>query len=125
MQNTCNIISMKKILVIDDNEEIRELFKVILPQSIYKMHFAKDGIEGWEILEKDSVDLVITDYEMPRMNGCELISKINQKFLNLPSLLISTHQLSKDCNPTAQNHYLQKPFNVPELIGIVEKILGN
>jgi CheY-like chemotaxis protein len=69
----------KKILVVDDEESIREIMKMGLDRLGYHSKFAKNGKEALEILDKEEFPLIITDIRMPEMGGIELCVRIKEK----------------------------------------------
>ncbi|MFW5804057.1 MAG: response regulator, partial [bacterium] len=67
---------MSKLLVIDDEQSIRDTLKEILEYENYKVELAEDGIKGLEMFKKGGCDLVLCDIKMPRMDGIEVLEKI-------------------------------------------------
>lgn len=91
---------MKTVLFVDDYEDSQIAFKDFLQGYGYSVLTAGDGVEALEVMENTAVDLVITDYDMPQMNGGELIKRIKETWSQLPCILISGNQdlaaLAKD-----------------------------
>jgi two-component system chemotaxis response regulator CheY len=117
---------LHRILVVDDDISVRQLNAEVLVQSGYQVDAAADGAAAWEILNTDSYDLLITDHNMPRLTGLELLKKLRAARMGLPAILISgampTEELSR--NPSLQlAAMLLKPFSPEELLGTVEKVL--
>lgn len=81
----------KRILVIDDSITIREIESRLLRSQGYDVHCAVDGLEGWNLLFTKNFDLIITDLDMPRLSGIELIKMVrsNDKFKNIPIVIVS------------------------------------
>ena len=79
-----------KILVVDDSLTSRTLLRDILLASGYEVSTAVDGQEAFEFLQKQAVDAVVADVEMPRMNGFELTMKIREKWAKLPVILVTS-----------------------------------
>jgi CheY-like chemotaxis protein len=69
----------KKILVVDDEESIREIMKINLVKLGYVSEFAKDGKEALEILEKEAFPLILTDLGLPELDGVELCMRIRER----------------------------------------------
>jgi two-component system sensor histidine kinase and response regulator WspE len=83
--------NLKKILVIDDSLTVREVEKNLLESKGYSVDLAIDGVDGWNTLKSGTYDLVITDIDMPRMNGIELVEKIKDDthLKNIPVMIVS------------------------------------
>ena len=116
---------MAKILVCDDDKEIVEAIEIYLTQDGHQVLEAYDGIEAVEILKKESVDLLIMDIMMPRMDGIRATLKIREKH-NIPIIILSAKSEDADkilgLNIGADD-YITKPFNPLELIARVKSHL--
>ncbi len=125
------IVSGKgKVLVVEDDESVREFIKDILEHSGYTVHYATNGQQAAEYLQElqsEKLDLVITDMIMPEMNGNELAELIQRTHPEAKILFISGYtdtniiheQLSKE-----GTLFLNKPFTIVELTQTVKKLLG-
>jgi len=115
---------MAKILVCDD-KEIVEAIEIYLTQDGHQVLEAYDGIEAVEILKKESVDLLIMDIMMPRMDGIRATLKIREKH-NIPIIILSAKSEDADkilgLNIGADD-YITKPFNPLELVARVKSHL--
>ena len=116
---------MAKILVCDDDKEIVEAIEIYLTQDGHQVLEAYDGIEVVEILKKESVDLLIMDIMMPRMDGIRATLKIREKH-NIPIIILSAKSEDADkilgLNIGADD-YITKPFNPLELVARVKSHL--
>ena len=116
---------MAKILVCDDDKEIVEAIEIYLTQDGHQVLEAYDGIEAVEILKKESVDLLIMDIMMPRMDGIRASLKIREKH-NIPIIILSAKSEDADkilgLNIGADD-YITKPFNPLELVARVKSHL--
>lgn len=116
---------MSKILVCDDDKEIVEAIEIYLTQDGHQVLEAYDGIEAVEILKKESVDLLIMDIMMPRMDGIRATLKIREKH-NIPIIILSAKSEDADkilgLNIGADD-YITKPFNPLELVARVKSHL--
>ena len=116
---------MAKILVCDDDKEIVEAIEIYLTQDGHQVLEAYDGIEAVEILKKESVDLLIMDIMMPRMDGIRATLKIREKH-NIPIIILSAKSEDADkilgLNIGADD-YKTKPFNPLELVARVKSHL--
>ena len=116
----------RRILVVDDDVAVRELSTLVLSNCGYKVDAAEDGAEGWEALHANNYDLLITDQNMPRVSGIELVKKLRSAFMTLPVVMASssipTEALNKD--PSLQvAAMLLKPFTCDELLDTVNQVL--
>lgn len=116
---------MAKILVCDDDKEIVEAIEIYLTQDGHQVLEAYDGIEAVEILKKESVDLLIMDIMMPRMDGIRATLKIREKH-NIPIIILFAKSEDADkilgLNIGADD-YITKPFNPLELVARVKSHL--
>lgn len=114
-----------KILIVDDNPEIREIIEILLAAEGYTSVKAENGMSALELLKQCSFDLIILDIMMPGMNGYQTCLEI-RKFSNAPILFLSAR--TKDSDKTlgfssGGDDYLEKPFSCNELIGRVKALL--
>lgn len=119
----------KKIMVVDDEENLRELVKVILEQEHFDVITASDGKECLEKLKKVKPGLIILDMFMPGMSGKETCEKIrkNAKTKNIKVVFLTVARLSD----TGQNElkklkvldYITKPFDNDDLVKRIKKLL--
>lgn len=113
-----------RILIADDNEEIREILNILLSNEGYDIVEAKDGNE---VIEKfdNSIDLVILDIMMPHMNGYQTCLKL-RKTSNVPILFLTAKGLDSDKTlgfSSGADDYLSKPFSYSELTARVKALL--
>jgi len=117
-----------KVLVVDDSESIRELVGMTLESNGYEVVKSADGIEALDRLKSTSVDLVITDLNMPNMDGISLTTKIrsDKSKMGLPILLLTTEsQASKkdEARKAGATGWIVKPFAQEQLISVVKRVL--
>jgi DNA-binding response OmpR family regulator len=115
-----------RILVVDDDAEIRCLNAEVLKKSGYHVDAAEDGAVAWEALNTDNYDLMVTDHNMPKVSGVELLKKLRAARMALP-VIMATGSLPKEeftrypwLQPSAM---LLKPYTVEELLGTVKEVL--
>jgi CheY-like chemotaxis protein len=82
----------KSVLVVDDNRDLLYLLSVRLVSAGYMVYGATNGLEALEQMEKHSVDVVLTDYRMPKMDGFELLSVCRVKWPGVPVVVFSGEQ---------------------------------
>lgn len=116
-----------KVLVVDDEEDIRVLLTRALQDYGLQVAAAADGLEALELLRVDWVSLVIADVVMPRLDGLELISRMLANGLTTPVILLTGHQdsalLLKAIRLGAID-FLAKPFSRPEFDEVVRRGLA-
>lgn len=91
-------VPKKRVLVVDDSLTVREVERRLLEKSGYQVAVAVDGIDGWNTLQLQRFDLVVSDVDMPRMNGIELIRKIKSdpKLKETPVIIVSYKDREED-----------------------------
>jgi DNA-binding response OmpR family regulator len=118
--------SPHRILVVDDNNDTRQLSVDILVGSGYDVEAVKDGAAGWDALQANRYDLTITDNKMPRMTGIEMIAKLRSARMTLPVIMATSYlpldefALKPWLKPDAM---LERPFSNDELLAAVKKVL--
>jgi len=116
----------QRILVVDDDISIRQLSTEVLIDSGYEVDAAADGVAAWEALQLKAFNLLITDHNMPRLTGVELVKKLRSARMDLP-VILATGRLSTEAiaqNPSLQlAAMLPKPFSIDELLGTVRVVL--
>lgn len=119
-----------KILVVDDSITVREVERKLLENNGYKVETAVNGIDGWNAIRTNQYDLIITDVDMPRMNGIELVSQIKNhpNFKSLPVIIVSYKDREEDYLKgldVGANYYLTKSsFHDDTLIKAVIDLIG-
>jgi len=121
---------VKKILIAEDSPAMRSLVVSTIEElDGYEIIEAANGFEALRLLPRENVDLVITDINMPDINGLELIRYIrnNDNYGTIPLFIISTESSEKDLAKglaLGANEYLIKPFEPVELQKLLKKYLG-
>lgn len=106
------------VLIVEDDAATRRLYKFLLANGGYVVLEAEDGVAAMETLARHRCDLVITDMNMPRMDGMELIRTIRRDYDNIYVILITafgTPDTQKQAMRIGANDYLAKPFDFEEL----------
>jgi len=112
-------INKKRILIVDDDEEIRELLEFDIGQSGYSVDTAKDGIEGLNKALNNTYDLILLDVMMPKMNGFDVCKNIRQAKLSIPILMLTakgTIEDKTDGFDSGADDYIVKPFDIQEVL---------
>lgn len=116
----------KNILVVDDEEHIREIISEFLQAFGYNVITAENGEEALKACSKTSFDLVITDIRMPKMNGLKLLKALKSHLPDLPVILMTGYQPTKaqeETMTTKADNYLMKPFSLNTLRQSILKVL--
>jgi len=119
---------MVKVLIVDDKPSISKLIFQILSKS-YDVAYKEDGLQAIAWLQAGNIpDLIITDLQMPNMDGFELIKRVKESglFRDIPIVVVSSKDSSADrikCLKMGADDYVIKPFNPEELQIRVERIL--
>lgn len=117
---------MFQILVVEDDKELRDLFCTVLAENGYTAIPASNGLNAFDILEKNYVDLIISDVMMPVMDGFEMTRTIREAKYTTPVLIISAREDAPDKQEGFQagiDDYMVKPIDVNEMIWRVEALL--
>ncbi len=109
----------KRILIVDDDDEIRELLEFDVAQSGYFVDVAKDGLEGLNKALNNTYDLILLDVMMPKMNGFDVCKTIRQAKLAIPILMLTAKGTIYDKTEgfdCGADDYLVKPFDIQEVL---------
>lgn len=120
---------MKRILVVDDSVTMRQLIKMVLMKHVVcQVTEAQDGLDAIAKLKDGAFDLVVTDVNMPRMDGLGLVHSIREVLkLAVPVIIVTTKGAEADRDKGLQlgaNAYLTKPINGAQVVRTVSELLG-
>ncbi|HUW82927.1 MAG TPA: response regulator [Phycisphaerae bacterium] len=117
-----------KVLLVDDSRTIRNIQKNVLAQMGHTdILEAADGVEALKLLESETPDLVLVDWNMPNMDGLTLVSRIRQKDRALPLIMVTTEAEKGrviEAIKAGVNNYLVKPFTGEVLSAKIEQTLA-
>jgi len=121
---------VKKVLLVDDSLSIRQVVGGFIQAGGYRVDTALDGQDAWEKLHINRYELIMTDLEMPRMHGYELIDRImNHHILNkIPVVVISSRSGKKHIDKAMEMgavSYLTKPANKKQVVALLDEILDS
>ncbi len=114
-----------RVLVVDDFSTMRKILKNILRQLGFEnIVEADDGTTAWEVLNKDNIEFIVSDWNMPQMTGMELLRKVrgSEEYADIPFLMVTAEAQQENIIEAVQakvSNYIVKPFT-PETLG--EKI---
>ena len=110
---------MFKVLVVEDDRELRELFSRVLTRHGYKTLEAGNGEEALNVLDGEYIDVIISDIMMPVMDGYELVRSLREADINIPVLMITAKDAFSDMERgflSGTDDYMVKPVNVNEMV---------
>lgn len=118
-----------RILAIDDSPTIRALVAKALRPAGFEVFLASDGMEGVDALSEADPDLIITDINMPRMDGFGLIESVRAsgKHARVPILVLTTESgadLKARARTVGATGWIVKPFQEQKLIAVIDRVLG-
>ncbi len=119
-----------RVLVVDDFSTMRKIIKNILRQlGFTNIVEADDGSTAWEVLNKDNIEFIVSDWNMPTMSGIELLRKVrgSEEYADIPFLMVTAEAQQENIIEAVQakvSNYIVKPFT-PETLGQkIEKIFA-
>jgi two-component system, chemotaxis family, chemotaxis protein CheY len=119
----------KRILAVDDSPSVRQMVKLTLSGAGYDIVEAGDGAEGLSKARATTLDMVVTDLNMPVMNGLGLIRELRKlpAYRGVPILFLTTEsdpEMKQQAKAAGATGWITKPFQQDQLIAIVRKVLG-
>ena len=113
------MVEKKRILIVDDDTEIRDLLEFDISSSGYFVDTARDGMEGLNKALNNKYDLILLDVMMPKMNGFDVCKNIRQAKINVPILMLTAKGTIGDKTSgfdSGADDYLVKPFDIQEVL---------
>jgi len=119
----------KTILSVDDSASVRQMVKLTLTGAGYQVIQANDGAEGLAMARGNAVDMVVTDLNMPVMNGLAMIRELRKlpNYVGVPILFLTTEsdaEMKKEAKAAGATGWITKPFQQEQLLTLVKKVLG-
>jgi two-component system chemotaxis response regulator CheY len=119
----------KIILCVDDSASIRQMVKLTLSGAGYQVVQASDGAEGLAKAREATVNLVVTDLNMPVMNGLGLIRELRKlpAYKGVPIIFLTTESdaaLKQEAKAAGATGWITKPFQQEQLVGVVRRVIG-
>lgn len=114
-----------RILLIDDEDRIRDVLSDILQDENHTVFCAEDGIKGLEILKKEKIDLCFLDVWMPKMGGIEVLQQIKDNYKKIEVIMISGHakiDLAVTSTKIGAYGFIEKPLSIEKILSMVEEI---
>ena len=119
-----------RILIVDDSFTTRTLEKNILESAGYEVRVAADGLEGWRRLQEGGVDLLVSDVNMPHLDGFELTAKVrgDSRLKNLPIVLVTSLDSPEDrelgVRAGADAHIVKGSFDQDNLLEAIRRLIS-
>ncbi len=119
----------KKILTVDDSPSVRQMVKLALSSAGYDMIEAANGADGLRAAKAAALDMVVTDLNMPVMNGLELIRELRKlpAYRGVPILFLTTEsdaEMKRQTKAAGATGWVTKPVQQDQLVSVVKKVLG-
>ncbi|MGD8170205.1 response regulator [Vibrio sp. TRT 21S02] len=119
----------KSILIVDDSESLRQVVNIALTGAGYQIIEAKDGVEGIEKLDGRKIHLIISDVNMPNMNGIEFVKHVKnmERYKFTPIIMLTTETqeyLMEESRKAGAKAWMVKPFKPDKMLEAVSKILS-
>jgi DNA-binding NtrC family response regulator len=117
------------VLLVDDEPDIRDSLKMLLEASLdgVEVVTAESGLAGLDVLAARNVDLIITDYKMPGMNGLDFLQRAQRTAPKVPRILVTAFPdleiAIKAINETGIENFFTKPFEPEQVLGVVRELL--
>ncbi|MBM9594385.1 response regulator [Roseitranquillus sediminis] len=119
----------RTVLAVDDSRTMRDMLRLALTEVGIKAHFAEDGVHGLEVLEGLEPDAIITDINMPRMDGFGFISAVRKRpeYRGVPILVLTTEsapELKQRAREAGATGWIVKPFDPAKLVRAIDMVAG-
>jgi len=119
---------MTKILAVDDSTSMRQMVTFTLQSAGYEVKDAKDGVEALEIAQSEQFDVVISDVNMPNMNGIELVKALRNlpAYKFVPILMLTTEsstEKKQEGREAGATGWIVKPFDPDKLLATIKRVI--
>ncbi|UZR98392.1 response regulator [Chondrinema litorale] len=120
----------KNVLIVEDFQSIRDYLCKFLTQKGFETFPAVDGEEALEVLSKQNINLVISDYNMPKISGLDLLKKIKQNPVrkDIPVIFLTSEkdlELMKQAREAGLFAWIKKPYDTPIFLATIDRALSN
>ncbi|MDG6773119.1 response regulator [Thiomicrorhabdus sp. ZW0627] len=117
---------MKKLLYVDDAKSMRRLVEMVL-ESHYELTLAEDGVQGLKAIQQQAYDIIISDVNMPNMDGFDFLRTIRQQpqYQSIPILMMTTEadeEMKQQGKSLGATGWIIKPFIPDKLIQVIERL---
>jgi two-component system, chemotaxis family, chemotaxis protein CheY len=120
-------VTQSTILTVDDSRTMRDMLRLALADAGYRVVQAVDGVHGLEVLSSERPNVIITDINMPRLDGFGFIEQVrtNSRFLGVPILVLTTESSAEKKNLARRagaTGWIVKPFDAVKLVDVVRRV---
>lgn len=120
---------MPKVLAVDDSASMRQMVSFTLQTAGFDVISAHDGSDAYDLAQKEDVDIVLSDVNMPIMDGIELIRKLRElnHYRYVPILMLTTEssiEKKQQGKAAGATGWIVKPFNPEQLVNIINRVLN-
>ncbi|AIY84713.1 MAG: response regulator [Clostridium baratii] len=119
---------MKKVLIVDDEKNIRIALSRCLKKEGYNITLAKDGFEAFDIIKDQDFDLILIDYQMPKKNGIEVLRELREKNIKTNAIIMTAYgtiDIAVDTMKLGAVDFISKPFELEKIKNIVKNNINN
>lgn len=119
-------MKQQKVLIADDEDGVRELFKAITEEEGYQVFLAKNGLEAVQMARTYLPDVIVLDVRMPELDGLEAFERIKESLIDVPVIFITafgSSDLAIDAMKHGAYNYITKPFDIEEIKIVIRKAL--
>ncbi|MFN7019387.1 MAG: HD-GYP domain-containing protein [Fimbriimonadales bacterium] len=116
----------RNVLIVDDDALVRETLQFVLEDGGYRVYPASSGAEALRILEREPIDIVLSDIFMPGMNGFDLLHQIRERAPDTPVILITGYgniEMAREALKQGATDFITKPYNIHEIPIMIERNL--
>ena len=129
VQKPGEVTMTKRIMTVDDSASMRQMVGFTLKQSGYDIVEATNGVEALKKLEKETIDMLITDINMPELDGIGLVRKVrdNPLYKFIPIIILTTEfqaEKKQEGKAAGATGWIVKPFRPDQLVSVVKKVMG-
>ena len=119
----------KKILFVDDSASMRQVVGMAISGAGYDVTTAEDGVDGVSKINQDKFDVIISDLNMPNMNGLDMVKAAKQNPQNKfsPVIMLTTEagdEMKQQGKAAGVKVWVVKPFKPDQLLGVIKKLIG-
>ena len=122
------VISKLSVMCVEDDSQALSQLEISLESFCKKLHCASNGAEALEILENNEIDVIVTDLDMPKVNGLDLLEIVKKKYKNTSVIIVTAHSESQYLLKAIElkaDGYILKPLNLQELFSLIIKNAGS
>ena len=118
------MIEKSAVVYVEDELEVRKQIAIYLQRRVKSLHEASNGEEGLELVKQYDPEVIVTDIEMPVMNGLDMIKKIRELYDDKKKVIVITGYMDDEHHTDLADAYLYKPINLSRLVATIEELLS-